>query len=240
MCPDPAPRILAVDDELHIRELVRLGLTTQGFAVSEAATGREALDRIAAERPDLVVLDVMLPDVDGLEVLRRLRRAGGPHRDTPVILLTARDGVPERVEGLRLGSDDYVTKPFSIEELVERIRAVLRRSGTPGPTGTRLTLADLVLDRDTREVWRAGRAVDLTATEFRLLDYLLANAPRVLTRQQILDHVWDYGFTSNASVLETYISYLRQKLDRDEPRLIHTVRGVGYVLREPRDGPTDR
>jgi two-component system, OmpR family, response regulator len=233
--PDATPpRILAVDDELHIRELVRMGLATQGFAVTEAATGREALDAIEEHRPDLVVLDVMLPDIDGFEVARRLRNAAGHHRDTPIIFLTARDTTADKIEGLRLGSDDYVTKPFSIEELSERVRAVLRRSGTAGPSGSRLQVADLVLDEDTHEVWRAGRPVELTATEFRLLKVLLASSPRVLTREQLLDDVWDYGFTSNASVLETYISYLRQKVDTVDPRLIHTVRGVGYSLREPR------
>lgn len=231
---DAAPRVLAVDDELHIRELVRMGLSTQGFVVTEAATGREALDAIEAQRPDLVVLDVMLPDLDGFEVARRLRRSAGQHRDTPIVFLTARDTLTDKLEGLRLGSDDYVTKPFSIEELSERVRAVLRRSGAPDPEANRLQLADLVMDEDTREVWRAGRPVDLTATEYRLLHYLLSNARHVLTREQILDHVWDYGFTSNASVLETYVSYLRQKIDTVEPRLLHTMRGVGYSLREPR------
>jgi two-component system, OmpR family, response regulator len=228
------PHILAVDDELHIRELVRMGLATLGFEVREAATGQEALDAIERHRPDLVVLDVMLPDIDGFEVARRLRRAAGQHRDTPIIFLTARDTTRDRIEGLRLGSDDYVTKPFSIEELGERVRAVLRRSGRAGPTSSRLQVADLVLDEDTREVWRSGLPVELTATEYRLLHYLLTNSPRVLTREQLLDNVWDYGFTSNASVLETYVSYLRQKVDAVEPRLIRTVRGVGYSLREPR------
>jgi two-component system, OmpR family, response regulator len=230
----PTPHILAVDDERHIRELVRLGLGTQGFVVTEAATGRAALDRIAAERPDLVVLDVQLPDLDGFEVARRLRAAPGPHRDVPIIFLTARDALEDRLEGLRLGTDDYVTKPFSIEELAERVRAVLRRSGRTGPTTTPLRVADLEIDTETREVWRDGAAVELTATEFRLLVELAAASPRVLTRQQLLEGVWDYGFTSNASVLETYISYLRAKVDTVEPHLIQTVRGVGYVLRAPR------
>ena len=232
--PENAPRILTVDDELHIRELVRMGLAAQGFAVSEASSGREALDAVEAQRPDLIVLDVMLPDLDGFEVARRLRNAAGRHRDTPIIFLTARDTVEDKIEGLRLGSDDYVTKPFSIQELSERVRAVLRRSGTAGPGSSQLELADLVLDEETRDVWRAGQLVELTATEYRLLHYLLSNAPRVLTREQILDNVWDYGFMSNASVLETYVSYLRQKIDRVEPRLLHTVRGVGYSIREPR------
>lgn len=228
----PRPRILAVDDEQHIRELVRLGLSTQGFTVSEASTGRDALAAIETQHPDLVVLDVLLPDLDGFEVARRLRRAAGQHRDTPIIFLTARDAVEDRITGLRLGSDDYVTKPFSIEELSERVRAVLRRSGTSKATTARLQLADLVLDRDTREVWRAGLPVELTPTEFRLLETLLEASPRVLTRAQLLDRVW--GYQLSASVLETYVSYLRHKLDQAEPRLIHTVRGVGYVLREPR------
>lgn len=227
--------ILAVDDELHIRELVRMGLAMQGFRVSEAATGRDALAAIEAQRPHLVVLDVMLPDLDGFEVARRLRQAAGAHRDTPIVFLTARDTTADKIAGLRLGSDDYVTKPFSIEELTERIRAVLRRSGRDGPASSRLEFADLVLDEDTREVWRAGRPVELTATEYRLLHVLLRNARHVLTREQLLANVWDYSFTSNASVLETYISYLRQKIDRVEPHLIHTVRGVGYSLREPRE-----
>ncbi|MFU8839828.1 MAG: response regulator transcription factor [Nitriliruptoraceae bacterium] len=235
MSPAPdAPRILAVDDERHIRELVRLGLGTQGFAVTEAATGREALARIEAEHPDLVVLDVLLPDLDGFEVARRLRAAAGPHRDTPVIFLTARDTLEDRLEGLRIGTDDYVTKPFSIEELAERVRAVLRRSGRTGPASTRLHVADLEIDTDTREVWRGGHAIDLTATEFRLLVELASASPRVLTRQQLLEGVWDYTFTSNASVLETYVSYLRAKIDTVEPHLLQTVRGVGYVLRAPR------
>lgn len=228
------PHVLAVDDELHIRELVRMGLATQGFTVTEAASGREALDAIERDRPDLVVLDVMLPDLDGFEVARRLRQAAGQHRETPIIFLTARDTTQDKLEGLRLGSDDYVTKPFSIEELSERVRAVLRRSGRGGPATSRIEVADLVLDQDTREVWRDGIPVELTATEYRLLHYLITSSPRVLTREQILDEVWDYGFTSNASVLETYVSYLRQKIDHVEPKLLHTIRGVGYTLREPR------
>lgn len=233
--PDGEPTVLVVDDELHIRELVRMGLAMQGFGVLEASGGREALALVEGERPDLIVLDVMLPDLDGFEVARRLRRAAGQHRDTPIIFLTARDTTDAKIEGLRLGSDDYVTKPFSIEELVERVRAVLRRSlGTGGPTGSRLAFEDLVLDEDSREVWRAGRLVELTPTEYRLLHYLLSNARRVLTREQILEHVWDYDFTSNASVLETYVSYLRHKIDVVDPPLIQTIRGVGYSLRLPR------
>ncbi len=231
---DAAPTVLAVDDEQHIRELLRIGLSLEGYRVLEAASGREALDLIEDQRPALIVLDVMLPDLDGFEVARRLRASGGAHRDTPVIFLTAKDTTDDKVTGLRLGSDDYVTKPFSIEELVERVRAVLRRSGHDGPDATRLQFADLVLDTETRDVWRGARRIDLTPTEFRLLQHLLVNARRVLPRQELLDAVWDYDFTSNASVLETYISYLRAKVDADDPPLIHTIRGVGYTLREPR------
>ena len=231
---DAAPRVLVVDDEQHIRELVRMGLAMQGFTVDEAETGRQALELVEQQDTDLVVLDVMLPDLDGFEVARRLRRASGRHRDTPIVFLTARDTTADKIEGLRLGSDDYMTKPFSVEELAERVKAVLRRAGTAGPGTSTLEFADLVLDEDTREVWRAGQLVELTPTEYRLLHYLLANARRVLTREQLLEHVWDYDFTSNASVLETYISYLRQKVDAVEPHLIQTVRGVGYCLREPR------
>jgi two-component system OmpR family response regulator len=168
-------------------------------------------------------------------VARRLRQAEGAGTRIPIIFLTARDTTQDKIEGLRLGSDDYVTKPFSIEELIERVRAVLRRSMGAGPGERRLSYHDLVLDEDTRDVWRGGKLITLTATEYKLLRYLLANARRVLTREQILDKVWDYSFASNASVLETYISYLRHKIDDVEPPLIHTVRGVGYTLRLPPD-----
>jgi two-component system OmpR family response regulator len=229
-----APRILVVDDEEHITELLAMALGFQGFEVARAANGREALDAVVGTfPPDLIVLDVMLPDLDGFEVARRLRREEGAVTRVPIIFLTARDATADKVEGLRLGSDDYVTKPFSIEELIERVKAVLRRAAGLHPGGTRLSFADLELDDDTREVRRSGELVELTATEFRLLRYLLANARRVLTRDQILESVWDYTFSGNASVLETYISYLRQKVDRVDPPLIHTVRGVGYSLRLP-------
>jgi two-component system OmpR family response regulator len=190
---------------------------------------------VERRRPDLIVLDVMLPDLDGFEVARRLRQSEGAGTRVPVIFLTARDTTADKVEGLRLGTDDYVTKPFSIEELVERVRAVLRRATGSTPGEHRLSYADLELDEETRDVWRAGRLVELTPTEFKLLHYLLINARRVLTREQILEHVWDYTFAGNASVLETYVSYLRHKIDTVEPPLIHTVRGVGYTLRLPRD-----
>jgi two-component system OmpR family response regulator len=231
---DP-PWVLVVDDEEHITEMLAMGLGLNGFAVERASTGREALDAITRRRPDLVVLDVMLPDLDGFEVARRVRQAEGAGKQLPIIFLTARDGTQDKIEGLRIGSDDYVTKPFSIEELIERVKAVLRRASGIGPGERRLSYADLTLDEDTRDVWRAGKLVQLTVTEYKLLHYLLANARRVLTREQILERVWDYTFTGNASVLETYISYLRHKIDDVDPRLIHTVRGVGYTLRLPPD-----
>jgi two-component system OmpR family response regulator len=227
------PMVLVVDDEEHITELVSMGLTYNGFDVERAANGRAALEAIERIRPQLVVLDVMLPDLDGFEVARRLRQAEGAGAKVPIIFLTARDTTQDKVEGLRLGSDDYVTKPFSIEELIERVKAVLRRASGAGPGERKLTYADLELDEDTREVWRGGRFLELTPTEYRLLHYLLSNARRVLTREQILEHVWDYTFAGNASVLETYISYLRHKVDEVDPPLIHTVRGVGYSLRLP-------
>jgi two-component system OmpR family response regulator len=229
------PRVLVVDDEEHITELLAMGLGYNGFEVERVGTGRAALTAIERHRPDLVVLDVMLPDLDGFEVARRLRESEGAGTKIPVIFLTARDATADKVQGLRIGSDDYVTKPFSIEELIERVKAVLRRAGGPGQGERRLKYADLELDEDTRDVWRAGRLVELTPTEFKLLHYLLANARRVLTRDQILEHVWDYTFAGNASVLETYISYLRHKIDNVDPPLIHTVRGVGYSLRLPPD-----
>jgi two-component system OmpR family response regulator len=228
------PRILVVDDEEHITELLAMGLGYQGFEVERASSGREALDAVTRRAPDLIVLDVMLPDLDGFEVARRLRRDEGASTRVPVIFLTARDTTQDKVQGLRLGSDDYVTKPFSIEELIERVKAVLRRSSGVGPGERKLSFADLELDEETRDVWRSGRLIELTPTEFKLLRHLLANARRVLTRDQILEAVWDYTFAGNASVLETYISYLRQKVDATDPPLIHTVRGVGYSLRLPR------
>jgi two-component system, OmpR family, response regulator len=231
--PQRKPRVLVVDDEEHITELLAMGLGYNGFDVERQSSGRGALSAIDAHRPDLIVLDVMLPDLDGFEVARRLRQAEGAGTSVPVVFLTAKDTTQDKVEGLRLGSDDYVTKPFSIEELIERVKAVLRRSSGAGPGDRKLSYADLELDEDTRDVWRAGRLIELTPTEFRLLRYLLQNARRVLTREQILQAVWDYDFAGNASVLETYISYLRQKVDDVDPPLIHTVRGVGYSLRLP-------
>jgi two-component system OmpR family response regulator len=229
-----SPRVLVVDDEEHITELLAMALGYQGFEVERAATGREALDAVVRKAPDLIILDVMMPELDGFEVARRLRLDEGAATRVPIIFLTAKDATQYKVQGLRLGSDDYVTKPFSIEELIERVKAVLRRSSGLGAGESKLSFADLELDEETREVWRDGRLIELTPTEYKLLRYLLANARRVLTRDQILEAVWDYTFAGNASVLETYISYLRQKVDATDPALIHTVRGVGYSLRLPR------
>ena len=227
-----ATRILVVDDERAITDLVAMALKYEGFEVATAASAREARTAVMDFRPALVVLDVGLPDEDGFALVQRLIVDG---IKVPVIFLTARDSTEEKVRGLTIGGDDYVTKPFSSEELVARVRVVLRRhAGAGDRQGTRLQLADLELDEDTHEVFRAGQVVELTNTEFRLLRYLLMNAGRVLSRSQILDHVWKYDFGGDASVLETYISYLRRKVDQAEPSLIHTVRGVGYVCRVPR------
>jgi two-component system, OmpR family, response regulator len=225
-------RILVVDDEESITDLLATALRYERFEVEVAHSGREAMRAVGSFRPHLIVLDVMLPDWDGFEVTKRL---ADQRERVPVLFLTARDATGDRVRGLTLGGDDYVTKPFSLEELVARIRAILRRSYDRNETGARLHFADLEMDDDLHQVWRAGRAVELTATEYNLLRYLLANAPRVLTKSQILDHVWNYDFGGEGNVVETYISYLRKKIDRDGPALIHTVRGVGYCLRQPGD-----
>jgi two-component system OmpR family response regulator len=224
-------RILVVDDEPNIVDVVTMALRFQGFAVEGANTGREALERVASFKPHLMVLDVMLPDMEGFDVARRL---GAERALLPIVFLTARDATEDKIRGLTTGGDDYVTKPFSLEELVARIRTILRRAGLSEPDSNRLVFEDLELDEDTREVTRGGEPVELTGTEYRLLRYLLLNPRRVLTRAQLLDHVWDYDFGGDARVLETYISYLRKKLDRNGPPLIHTVRGVGYALRTPR------
>jgi two-component system, OmpR family, response regulator len=226
-------RVLVVDDERSITDLVAMALKYEGFVVQTAATAREARHAVMDFRPALIVLDIGLPDEDGFAFVQKLV---GDGLKVPVIFLTARDATEDKVHGLTVGGDDYVTKPFSIEELVARIRVVLRRHHpeADGAAAGQLGLADLELNEDTHEVLRAGQPVELTRTEFRLLRYLLMNAGRVLSRAQILDHVWDYDFGGDASVLETYISYLRRKVDRSEPQLIHTVRGVGYVMRVPR------
>ena len=221
-----------VDDERNIAELVAMALKVSGFEVQTAGSAREARAAVRDFRPALIVLDVGLPDEDGFALVQRLQADG---TRAPVIFLTARDATEEKIHGLTVGGDDYVTKPFSLEELVARIRVVLRRHQPPGSrTSSTMVLADLELDDESYLVTRAGQPVELTRTEFRLLHYLLVNAGRVLTRAQILDHVWEYDFGGDASVLETYVSYLRRKVDKVDPPLIHTVRGVGYVLRLPR------
>ena len=227
---DSPALILVVDDEESITQLVATALRYEGFTVETAESGRAALAATAARRPDLVILDVMLPDLDGFEIQRRLAASGEP---VPVVYLTARDRTEDRVHGLTLGADDYVGKPFSLEELVARVRAVLRRTRGSGRRRARLRFADLELDEDTREVRRGGRLIELTPTEFNLLRYLLLNAGRVLSKAQILDHVWRYDFGGASNVVETYISYLRKKIDSEGPPLIHTARGFGYRLRLP-------
>jgi two-component system OmpR family response regulator len=224
-------RVLVVDDEPNIVDVIQMALRYQGFSVESAGNGRDAIAKVGEFRPHLMLLDIMLPDMEGFEVAKRL---GGDRAKMPIIFLTARDSTDDKVRGLTSGGDDYVTKPFSLEELVARIRTILRRSGMAEDESSRLTFADLELDEDTHEVSRGGDAIELTATEYRLLRYLMLNPRRVLTRQQLLDHVWQYDFGGDARVLETYISYLRKKLDSGGPPLIHTVRGVGYSLRLPR------
>ncbi len=224
-------RVLVVDDEPNIVDVISMALRFQGFEVESAGTGREALAAVQSFRPQVMVLDVMLPDMEGFEVAERL---GAERSHVPILFLTARDAGEDKLRGLTSGGDDYMTKPFSLEELVARLRNILRRTGAGGPDESRMVFEDLELDEDTREVTRAGEPIELTATEYRLLRYLMLNPRRVLTRAQILDHVWDYDFGGDARVLETYISYLRKKLDSHGPSLIHTSRGVGYALRPPR------
>jgi two-component system OmpR family response regulator len=222
--------LLVVDDEPFLRDAVAASLRFLGFAVTTAQTGTDAL-RLARDRPfDLLVLDVMLPGPDGFDVVRRLRRDGSR---VPVIFLTARDTQADKVNGLTLGGDDYLTKPFGLEELAARIRTVLRRTRASDPVGPVLTFADIELDQDSYEVRRDGNLVDLSPTEFRLLRYLMLNPGRVLTRPQILDHVWDYDFGGSSTVVSTYVAYVRRKLARYGPDVIHTQRAVGYSLRLP-------
>ncbi|HEX7609911.1 MAG TPA: response regulator transcription factor [Solirubrobacteraceae bacterium] len=224
-------RVLVVDDEPNIVEVVSMALRFQRFEVETAGTGREAIAAVTSFKPHLIVLDVMLPDMDGFDVAERL---GAQRAGVPIIFLTARDATEDKIRGLTGGGDDYMTKPFSLEELVARIRTILRRSGQASPESGRLVFEDLELDEESHEVTRAGVPIELTATEYRLLRYLLLNPRRVMTRAQILDHVWDYDFGGDGRVLETYISYLRKKLDAHGPSLIRTVRGVGYALQVPR------
>ena len=226
------PRVLVVDDEPYLADLVATALRYQEFESAVAGSVGEALALVVEFRPDLMVLDVMLPDGSGLELCRRLRRDG---RDVPVVFLTARDLAEDKIAGLTVGGDDYVTKPFSLEELIARVRAVLRRTRQESPGPAVLGFADLEIDEDAYRVRRAGRMIELTPTEFKLLRYLVINAGRVLTKRQILDHVWEYDFGGSDGVVQTYVSYLRRKVDADRPSLIHTVPRVGYVLRLPEE-----
>ncbi len=230
VAPTPEASLLVVEDEPNIRELLATSLRFAGFEVHTAADGAGAVSVAEKEQPDLVVLDVMLPDMDGFEVTRRLREHG---RFMPIVFVTARDSVEDKVKGLTVGGDDYVTKPFSLEEVVARIRAVLRRTRGDVSEDAVLRFHDLELNEDSHEVRRGKRVIDVSPTEFKLLRYLLLNPNRVLSKAQILDHVWDYDFRGEAGIVESYISYLRRKIDVDAPPLIHTRRGVGYVLRLP-------
>jgi two-component system, OmpR family, response regulator len=236
---DQIPQVLVVDDEPNIRELVQVALKFHGCTVTTAATGKDALRHAEAERPDLIVLDVMLPDMDGFEVCRRLRAAGN---EVPVIFLTARDTSSDTVTGLAIGGDDYVTKPFSVEALVARVRAVLRRASRTAHgdqqdiDGEILRAGDVELDEGRWTVHRAGIPVELSPTEFRLLAYLIRHQGRVLTRAQLLENVWGWDYAGESQIVETYVSYLRRKLDPLGPPMIHTQRGVGYSLRPPERG----
>lgn len=222
--------LLIVDDEANLRSMLSAALRHHGFEITVAENGREALEAVTRDRPDLLILDVMLPELDGFEVCRRLRNDGDT---TPVLFLTARDGTDDKVRGLTLGGDDYLQKPFSLDELVARTQAVLRRTRADAAAGSVLELADLTMDDDAHRVIRAGSEVSLSPTEYKLLRYLLVNKGRVLSKAQILDHVWDYDFGGDGGVVETYVGYLRRKLDTVDPKLIHTIRGVGYTLRLP-------
>jgi two-component system OmpR family response regulator len=222
--------VLVVDDEESLTELVGTALRYEGFQVETTRSGRDGLAAATSFRPHLIVLDVMLPDIDGFEVQRRL---AADRLDVPILFLTARDETEAKVRALTVGADDYVTKPFSLDELVARVRAVLRRTGE-AERPERLQFADLEMDEDTHEVWRGDRRVDLSPTEFNVLRYLLLNARRVVSKTQIIEHVWHYDFGGNPRIVESYISYLRKKVDFKKPPLIHTVRGVGYSLRLPR------
>lgn len=226
----PRPRVLVVDDEENISYLVESALQLDGIDTAKAADGHQALALVESFRPQAIVLDVMMPGLDGFEVVRRLRSDGVK---TPVLFLTARDGVDDRVHGLTHGGDDYIVKPFAVAELVARVRLALRHAGL-GSEDDMLGVADLEIDQRAHRVTRAGQVVTLSPTEYKLLRYLLLNVGQVLTRAQILDHVWNYDFGGDASVVETYVSYLRRKVDMVEPKLLHTVRGVGYTLRVER------
>ena len=230
LSPAEPRRVLVVDDEPSIVDAVATALRYEGYEVLEASTGRAALATAQSSNPDLIVLDVMLPDIDGFEIARRIRADG---LSTPILFLSAKDALDDKVRGFSAGADDYVTKPFSLAEIVLRVRAIIQRTvGTRTGTDLQLCFADIVLDPETHEVWRAGKLVELTATEFNLLRFFLLNPRRVLSKPQILDHVWHYDFDGDSNILETYISYLRKKLNHLGSPLIHTVRLVGYVLRD--------
>ncbi|RFZ64287.1 putative transcriptional regulatory protein TcrX [Mycobacterium marinum] len=224
--------VLVVDDEPVLAEMVSMALRYEGWNIATASDGASAIASARAERPDVVVLDVMLPDMSGLEVLHRLRKENPA---LPVLLLTAKDAVEDRIAGLTAGGDDYVTKPFSIEEVVLRLRALLRRTGvTTVDSGAQLVVGDLVLDEDSHEVTRAGEPISLTSTEFELLRFMMRNSKRVLSKAQILDRVWSYDFGGRSNIVELYISYLRKKIDNGREPMIHTLRGAGYVLKPAR------
>lgn len=235
---DRPAKVLVVDDEENIRELLSVSLKFQGYEVTTAKDGPNAIDLARSIRPDVVVLDVMMPGMDGFGVLRRLRADG---IDAPALFLSARDSVQDKVNGLTIGGDDYVTKPFSLEEVVARLEVLLRRNGfgSVEAESTRIRFADLELDDETHEVFKGGELVALSPTEFTLLRYFMVNAGTVLSKPRILDHVWNYDFGGEVNVVESYVSYLRRKIDTGPKRLIHTLRGVGYVMREPRDSRSD-
>ena len=230
---DQGARVLVVDDEPNILELLSVSLKFQGFDVQTASDGPRAIDRARTFRPDALILDVMMPGMDGFGLLRRLRADGV---EAPALFLTARDSLEDKVTGLTIGGDDYVTKPFSLEEVVARLRVLLRRGGfgEKPAQNPRITFADIELDDDTHEVWKNGELISLSPTEFTLLRYFMINAGTVLSKPRILDHVWNYDFGGEVNVVESYVSYLRRKVDTGDRRLIHTLRGVGYVMREPR------
>ncbi|MGW0038290.1 response regulator transcription factor [Gordonia sp. NPDC003376] len=226
-------KVLVVDDEVNIRELLSVSLKFQGYEVETAAGGPEAIDRCRNVKPDVLILDVMMPGMDGFGLLRRLRADGIA---APALFLSARDSVEDKINGLTIGGDDYVTKPFSLEEVVARLQVLLRRSGFDerAKESSRITFADIELDDETHEVWKNGQLISLSPTEFTLLRYFMVNAGTVLSKPRILDHVWNYDFGGEVNVVESYVSYLRRKLDTGITPLIHTLRGVGYVMREPR------
>ncbi|WP_370451981.1 MULTISPECIES: response regulator transcription factor [unclassified Corynebacterium] len=228
-----AIKVLVVDDEANISDLIKVSLKFQGFDVETADSGLKALEIAEEFQPDAFILDVMMPGMDGFTLLSKLRARG---HEAPVLFLTAKDGVEDRIHGLTIGADDYVTKPFSLEEVITRLRVILRRVSVEDTEedSSVLTYEDITLDDDMHEVTKGGEVVELSPTEFKLLRYLMVNAEVVLSKSKILDHVWNYDFGGDGNVVESYVSYLRRKIDTKEPRLIHTVRGVGYVLRKPR------